>query len=111
MVWNRLWRLGIVLVLVPMVALGELPNLAAGEANLPQVLNPSSLLVPPNDRFGLNRASYGLELDNNFNVNLSAEAGAAWNRWPMYWYLIENDGGFDYSEYDRAVAQDVIRGT
>jgi hypothetical protein len=72
---------------------------------------PADLLVPPNDRFGLNRASFGAIGIPGQKLHLAPEAGAVWNRWPMYWYQIESESGFDYSAYDRAVAADLVRGT
>lgn len=84
---------------------------AAARAGTAQPLDLENLLVPPNDRFGLNRASFGADSQAGYNHALGPEAGAAWNRWPLYWYTVENEKGFDYSVYDRAVIGDVVRGT
>lgn len=71
----------------------------------------TDLLVPPNERFGLNRASYGADHIPGQKLHLAAQAGAAWNRWPLYWYQVEDGDGIDYSVYDRAVTEDLNRGT
>ncbi|MHB1134890.1 MAG: hypothetical protein ACYC4L_21170 [Chloroflexota bacterium] len=101
------WRLAIVLVLLSVA----LVPLALAQEKPREEVNASHLLVPPNDRFGLNRASFGADVPSGYEHQLGPEAGAAWNRWPLYWYLVESDKGFDYSNYDRAVAGDVLRGT
>ncbi len=37
--------------------------------------------------------------------------GAGWNRWPLYWYSVEQaDGNFNWGAYDQLVANDVRYG-
>jgi hypothetical protein len=45
-----------------------------------------------------------------YRYALARQAGAAWNRWALYWNLIESDDGMDYSLTDRIVSADVERG-
>ena len=100
-----------VAVAVVLLAIGGVPDTAVGENSQARTASVDALLVPPNDRFGLNRASFGLDTPLGYNLNLAAEAGALWNRWPLYWYLVESEDGLDYTAYDRAVAEDLRRGT
>ncbi|MCL4464598.1 MAG: hypothetical protein M1401_15225 [Chloroflexi bacterium] len=88
-----------------------LPMVANGQTAPVEETSVADLLLPPNFRFGLSRASFGADVQPGYQQGLSAQAGASWNRWPLYWYLVENGKGLDYSAYDRAVAEDAIRGT
>ena len=36
--------------------------------------------------------------------------GAGWNRWPMYWNVIDGGVGYDWSAYDRLVQADLEHG-
>lgn len=99
------------MLLVAVLVATQLPHAAVGQSVPAIEPNTANLLLPPNDRFGLNRASFGAEAQPGYRQELSGEAGAAWNRWPLYWYLVESEKGFDYTAYDRAVAGDVLRGT
>ncbi len=87
------------------------PALVAGSTTQAQPPSLAGLPIPPNERFGLNRASYGVVTQPGYRQHLAGEAGAVWNRWPLYWYLVESENGIDYSAYDRAVAEDLQRGT
>jgi hypothetical protein len=87
------------------------PMLVNGQTGPVEETSVADLLVPPNSRFGLSRASFGADAVPGYRQELSAQAGAAWNRWPFYWYLVETEQGLDYAAYDRAVAEDAIRGT
>lgn len=48
---------------------------------------------------------------NDLRYQRATLLGAAWNRWPLYWDRVERAAGvFDWSGYDRLVAQDVQHG-
>lgn len=104
---SRFWPITFVVLLL----CTHLPQMVAGQSAAVDEPNTANLLLPPNDRFGLNRASFGAEARSGYRQELGAEAGALWNRWPLYWYLVESDKGIDYTAYDRAVAGDLLRGT
>ncbi|MHB1004423.1 MAG: hypothetical protein ACYC3S_02130 [Chloroflexota bacterium] len=99
--------LAVALVIIVFVPLSEV----RGQVGQAQPLALASLLIPPNDRFGLNRAAYGAEENAGYRHEFAAEAGSAWNRWPLYWYMVESERAYSYAAYDRAVAGDLLRGT
>ena len=112
--YDHLLRLAL-LALAGLLTLGGFANLAQGHG-------PNSNLQPPNARFGLcfvNSAE--LERDNVANPDWPARrdlryehalaAGAAWDRWPIYWPEVEvAPGVFDYTRHDLAVTADITRG-
>lgn len=48
---------------------------------------------------------------NDLRYQRALLLGAAWNRWPLYWDRVERAAGvYDWSGYDRLVAQDIQHG-
>lgn len=66
---------------------------------------------PLNDAIGIDFISNGSGYFTADRYRWAKEAGAAWNRWPMYWNEIElQPGQFDYSKPDATVAADTAQG-
>jgi hypothetical protein len=101
MVGIRLWvRLAASVGLVVWFSLG--PTVVA-HADGPTMI--------PNDRFGINFVSApGVSFADQTPRYLQAtQAGAGWNRWPLYWSNLERncDRNFDWSLADTTVNADV----
>ncbi len=71
--------------------------------------------VPPNDSFGLCFVSAAENLADETRYEGALEAGARWDRWPLYWYWVD-EGGYvgphygGYHDYDTLVIQEIVHG-
>jgi len=74
--------------------------------------------VPFNERFGLCFVSAADNLADETRYAGALEAGAKWDRWPLYWYWVD-EGGYvgphtqpfpGYHDYDTLVIQDIEHG-
>jgi hypothetical protein len=68
--------------------------------------------VPLNEKFGLCFISAAENLADETRYAGALEAGARWDRWPLYWYWVD-EGGYvgphngGYHDYDTLVIQDI----
>ena len=63
------------------------------------------------DRLGITFISSADHPADETRYQQAALLGASWNRWPLYWQNVERQpGNFDWSVYDRLVADDVQHG-
>jgi hypothetical protein len=61
--------------------------------------------------FGVNFISSAEDAVDEQQYQNGLATGATWNRWPLYWFFIENNpGNFDWSEQDETVVQDAAHG-
>jgi len=74
--------------------------------------------VPPNANFGLCFVSAAENLADETRYAGALETGAQWDRWPLYWYWVD-EGGYvgphsqpvaGYHDYDTLVIQDIEHG-
>ena len=74
--------------------------------------------VPPNANFGLCFVSAAEDLADETRYEGALEAGAQWDRWPLYWHWVD-DGGYvgphtqpvaAYHDYDTLVIQEIEHG-
>ena len=71
--------------------------------------------VPPNANFGLCFVSAADNLADETRYAGALETGARWDRWPLYWYWVD-EGGYvgphsgGYHDYDTLVIQDIEHG-
>jgi hypothetical protein len=62
-------------------------------------------------RLGINHISGVEEVTSEERYRKALELGAGWNRWPLYWNVVEGEQGeFDWSGYDRLVNDDLDHG-
>jgi hypothetical protein len=74
----------------------------------PPPVTPSPLIT---HQFGLSFVTSAETPAGELRFRRAAEAGATWDRWPLYWGLIEkSDNVFDWSAHDDAVISDAERG-
>jgi len=72
--------------------------------------------VPPNEKFGLCFVSAAENLADEARYDGALEAGARWDRWPLYWqwvdqggYVGSHDGAVPH-DYDALVIQEIAHG-
>ncbi|MBN1888809.1 MAG: hypothetical protein JW850_12510 [Thermoflexales bacterium] len=74
----------------------------------PPPVTPSPLIT---HQFGLSFVTSAETPAGELRFRRAAEAGATWDRWPMYWGLIEtSDNVFDWPAHDAAVSADIEHG-
>jgi hypothetical protein len=62
-------------------------------------------------RLGITNISYPEAQVSDDRYDKALSLGAGWNRWPLYWDRVETaPGHFDWSQYDRLVADDEAHG-
>ena len=77
--------------------------------------SPEADIAPGNDRFGLCFISDPDHRVDEARYQGGLEAGARWDRWPLYWHWVDEDGyagshpGGTH-DYDTLVAQDIAHG-
>jgi hypothetical protein len=77
----------------------------------PSVPTPSPQSYLRSARFGINHISGPETITPDERYQKALELGAGWNRWPLYWNRVETDSGvWDWSDYDRLVADDLAHG-
>ena len=100
----RVWRYLLIWIL------GSLIFSTTGDAQENALLNPQNPLIRSN-RLGIthiNSAEIGNSEERYQNAQL---LGAGWNRWPLYWNVVEvGQGQFNWSAYDNVVIEDVRHG-
>lgn len=108
---SRRLRLGLLYVVV-CLALTQVPGPASvGAFRPPEPDEVIGQTVPLNDRFGLCFVSSPEAPADAGRYGKAIAAGAAWNRWPIYWGNVEqSSGAFDWSAVDRVVAADQANG-
>ena len=63
------------------------------------------------NRLGITFISSGQLPSDEERYQNALRLGAGWNRWPIYWNVVETaPGNFDWSAYDRVVVDDVRHG-
>ena len=72
--------------------------------------------VPPNENFGLCFVSAAEDLADEMRYEGALEAGAQWDRWPLYWHWVDDGGyvgfhdGVVPHDYDTLVIQEIEHG-
>ncbi len=112
--WGKHARFLLVALLVAL-SVASLPHIA-WTANPEQQPSAISAATIPNDRLGINQISTA-DIVKTQAANLptryqkATDAGARWNRWPMYWPEVESSSGsFNYSVYDNVANWDRNKG-
>ena len=88
---------------------------AAGRLSASQPAS-ADAAVPPNANFGLCFVSAADNLADETRYAGALEAGARWDRWPLYWHWVDEGGYVGYHDgavphdYDTLVIQDIEHG-
>jgi hypothetical protein len=70
-----------------------------------------ALEYPRSDRFGITFISSAQAPANDERYRHALELGAGWNRFPIYWEMVETRRNrYDWANYDRVVREDVEHG-
>ncbi len=88
---------------------------AAGRLSASQPAS-ADAAVPPNENFGLCFVSAAEDLADEMRYDGALEAGAQWDRWPLYWHWVDDGGyvgfhdGVVPHDYDTLVIQEIEHG-
>lgn len=77
----------------------------------PSVSNAQDAATAQSDRLGITFISSADHPADEARYRQALLLGAGWNRWPLYWQMVESSAGQnDWSRYDQVVSSDIAHG-